>query len=66
MTTPREQAAKGTRRTSRTATPAQTIRLHPLLRRCLVTDDLRRMEIVRVHESLAVDVIVRNRPVTGR
>ena len=65
-----EQAAPRKRRratrTSRASSPAETIRLHPLLRGRLITDDLRRMEILRVHDSLAVDVIVRNRPVTGR
>ncbi|MFL6138110.1 MAG: hypothetical protein ACJ74O_09965 [Frankiaceae bacterium] len=67
-----EQAPTGKRRrarttrTTRSATPAETIRLHPLLRGRLITDDLRRMEILRVHDSLAVDVIVRNRPLSGR
>lgn len=37
-------------------------RLHPLIRRELRDVDLRRTDILRVQDGVAVDVIVRNAP----
>ena len=63
---PKQPSRPRSRRPASSAPPLQVVRLHPLMRRHLNTDDLRRIQILRVHESLAVDVIVRNRPVTSR
>ena len=53
---PRKQSA-------RRAADVSVTRLHPLIRRELREVDLRRTDIMRVQDGVAVDVIVRNTPI---
>jgi hypothetical protein len=50
------------RRHARRAAEVSVTRLHPLIRRELRDVDLRRTDILRVQDGVAVDVIVRNAP----
>jgi hypothetical protein len=59
---PESRSAQARKQSPRRATDVSVTRLHPLIRRELRTVDLRRTDILRVQDGLAVDVIVRNGP----